>query len=156
MILLNQSYPLTVITVRGILSLSLSPPPLSLPLPPLSLSLSHTHQIKQSGNLLSYTFGSSEVKQTSALGDWADQQCHQGPFFCSAFLTGLVPLFRLLDGAIPALHPEIAMLRKKRDIRVFFLGRRNLTRSPTAFGPHCKNGVTNPFWNQSLTGDGAP
>ena len=116
--------------------------------PSLSLSLSpslHTHQIKQSGNLLSYIFRSSEVKQTLALGDSADQQCHQGPFFCSAFMTGLVPLFRLLDGAIPTLHPEIAMLRKKKDIRGYFLGRRNLTRSPTAFGPHCKNGVTNPF-----------
>ena len=105
----------------------------------------HAHQIKQSGNLLSYIFGSSEVKQTSALGDSADQQCHQGPFFCSAFLTGLVPLFRLLVGDIPALHPEIAMPRKKKDVRGFFLGRTNLTRSPAAFDPHCKNGVTNPF-----------
>lgn len=76
----------------------------------LSLSLSlPTPQLKQKGNLLSYIWGSSEAKQASALGDLTGQECHQGPFFCSAFLTGLVPLFRLLDGAIPALHPEIAM-----------------------------------------------
>lgn len=91
MILLSHSYLWTVITVMGALSLSPYSP------------------VKQKGNLLSYIWGSSEAKQASALGDLAGQRCHQGPFFCSAFLTGLVPLFRLLDGAIPALHSEIAM-----------------------------------------------
>ena len=58
----------------------------------LSLSLSlPTPQLKQKGNLLSYIWGSSEAKQASALGDLTGQECHQGPFFCSAFLTGLAP-----------------------------------------------------------------
>ena len=56
----------------------------------LSLSLP-TPQLKQKGNLLSYILGSSEAKQASALCDLAGQQCHLGPFFCSAFLTTLAP-----------------------------------------------------------------
>ena len=88
-----------------------------------------TPQFKQSGNLLSYIFGSFEVKQASTLGDSAGQQCHQG---CSPFTA--LPFWldwRSLQAAVWSVSSTAS--QKRKGLPLFSLGMRTLTRNPKGF-----------------------
>lgn len=59
------------------------------------------------------------------------------------------------DATVLVSHPNTAMSRDPKRFSVFFLGRRDLPRSPKAFFlSHWKNTVTSSLWNQFLTWGG--